>query len=79
MKLDAAERELAGIEADISEIQSRLSEIRVTEAQYTAIGVATDNLSMCMCLGVSFGLCIGSVIDARNRAKAKEKAEKGAA
>lgn len=42
----------------------------------TAIGVATDNMSMCMCLGVSFGLCIGSVIDARNRAKAKNKAEK---
>ena len=42
----------------------------------TAIGVATDNMSMCMCLGVSFGLCIGSVIDARNRTKAKDKAEK---
>lgn len=35
----------------------------------TAIGVATDNMSMCMCLGVSFGLCIGSIIDARNRSK----------
>lgn len=42
----------------------------------TAIGVATDNMSICMCLGISFGLCIGSVIDARNRAKAKNKAEK---
>lgn len=42
----------------------------------TAIGVATDNMSMWMCLGVSFGLCIGSVIDARNRANAKDKTEK---
>ena len=40
----------------------------------TAIGAATDNMSMCMCLGVSFGMCIGSVIDARNREK--DKAEK---
>ncbi len=34
VKLDAAERELAGIEADIQEIQSQLAEIRVAEAQY---------------------------------------------
>lgn len=34
VKLDAAERELAGIEADIKEIQSRLAEIRIAEAQY---------------------------------------------
>ena len=34
VKLDAAERELAGIEADISEIQGQLNEIRVAEAQY---------------------------------------------
>ena len=34
VKLDAAERELAGIEADISEIQSQLTEIRIAEAQY---------------------------------------------
>ena len=34
VKLDAAERELAGIEADISEIQTQLNEIRVAEAQY---------------------------------------------
>ena len=34
VKLDAAERELAGIEVDISEIQSKMNEIRVTEAQY---------------------------------------------
>ena len=34
VKLDAAERELAGIEADISDIQSQLSEIRIAEAQY---------------------------------------------
>ena len=34
VKLDAAERELAGIESDISEIQGQLSEIRVAEAQY---------------------------------------------
>lgn len=42
----------------------------------TAIGAATDNMSMCMCLGVSFGLCIGSIIDARNPTKANDKAEK---
>ena len=34
VKLDAAEWELAGIEADISEIQTQLNEIRVAEAQY---------------------------------------------
>ena len=34
VKLDATERELAGIEADISEIQSKLSEIRIAEARY---------------------------------------------
>ena len=34
VKLDVAERELAGIESDISEIQGQLNEIRVAEAQY---------------------------------------------
>ena len=34
VKLDAAERELAGIEADISEIQTQLNEIRVAEGYY---------------------------------------------
>ena len=34
VKLDAAERELAGIESDISEIHGQLNEIRVAEAQY---------------------------------------------
>ena len=34
VKLDAAERELAGIESDISEIQGKLNEIRVAEAKY---------------------------------------------
>ena len=34
VKLDAAERELAGIESDIAEIQSQLNEIRIAEAQY---------------------------------------------
>ena len=34
VKLDAAERELADIEADISEIQTQLNEIRVAEVQY---------------------------------------------
>ena len=34
VKLDAAERELAGIEADIDDIQSRLAEICVAEVQY---------------------------------------------
>ena len=41
----------------------------------TAIGAATDNLSMCMCLGMSFGLCIGAVIDGSNRAKAEKSYE----
>ena len=39
----------------------------------TAIGAATDNMSMCMCLGMSIGLCIGSAIDARNRGNDKEE------
>ena len=34
VKLDAAVRELAGIEADIQDIQSQLTEIRIAEAQY---------------------------------------------
>lgn len=34
VKLDAAERELAGIEGDIQDIQSQLAEIRIAEAQY---------------------------------------------
>ena len=34
VKRDAAERELAGVEADIQEIQSQLAEIRIAEAQY---------------------------------------------
>ena len=34
VKLDAAERELAGIESDIFEIQGQLNEIRVAKAQY---------------------------------------------
>ena len=34
VKLDAAERELAGIESDIAEIQTQLNEIRVAGAQY---------------------------------------------
>ena len=34
VKLDATERELAGIEADIAQIQSQLTQIRIAEAQY---------------------------------------------
>ena len=34
VKLDAAERELAGIESDVREIQSQLSQVRLAEAQY---------------------------------------------
>ncbi len=34
VKLDAAQRELAGIEADVEEIQSQLAEIRIAEAQF---------------------------------------------
>lgn len=34
VKLDAAERELAGIEADIADVQSQLSDIRIAEVQY---------------------------------------------
>lgn len=36
VKLDAAERELAGIEADVRELQSQLSEIRAAEVPYRA-------------------------------------------
>ena len=38
----------------------------------TAIGVATDNLSIYMPIGMSIGLCIGSLIDAQKRNKAKD-------
>ena len=34
VKLDTVERELAGIESDMQEIQSQISEIRIAEAQY---------------------------------------------
>ena len=34
VKLDAAQRELSGIEADISEIQSQLGDVRIAQAQY---------------------------------------------
>ena len=34
VKLDAAERELAGIESDMQEIQSQLTDIRIAEAMY---------------------------------------------
>ena len=34
VKLDAAERELAGVEADIRQIQSQLNEVRIAEARY---------------------------------------------
>ena len=34
VKLDAAERELAGIEGDLADIQSQLAEIRMAEVQY---------------------------------------------
>lgn len=34
VKMDAADRELAGIDQDIQDIQSQLSEIRIAEAQY---------------------------------------------
>ena len=34
VKLDAAERELAGIKADVQEIQNQLAEIHIAEAQY---------------------------------------------
>ena len=37
----------------------------------TAIGVATDNLSIYMPIGLSIGMCIGTLIDAQNRKKAK--------
>ncbi len=33
----------------------------------TALGVALDNLSLWMCIGISMGMCIGSLVDARNR------------
>lgn len=37
----------------------------------TAIGVATDNLSIYMPIGLSIGMCIGALIDAQNRKKTK--------
>lgn len=37
VKLDAAERELAGIEQDIQDIQSQLAETRIAEQQYAAL------------------------------------------
>ena len=37
VKLDAAERELAGIEQDIQDIQSQLAEIQIAEQQYAAL------------------------------------------
>ena len=37
----------------------------------SALGVATDNLSLFMCLGMSIGVGIGALIDA-NRRKAAE-------
>ena len=33
----------------------------------SAIGVATDNLSLFMCIGMSIGVGLGAVIDAKNR------------
>ena len=36
VKLDAAERELAGIEADVMDLQRQLNEIRVAEVEYQA-------------------------------------------
>ena len=33
----------------------------------SAIGVATDNLSLFMCLGMSIGVGLGAMIDAKNR------------
>ena len=42
VKLDAAERELAGIESDITEIQTQLNEIRVAEASKIALYSVAD-------------------------------------
>jgi uncharacterized protein YoaH (UPF0181 family) len=33
----------------------------------SALGVATDNLSLFMCFGMSIGVGLGAVIDAKNR------------
>ena len=35
----------------------------------------TYYMPICMCLGVSFGVAIGSVIDARKRTEQKDSAE----
>ena len=40
----------------------------------SALGVATDNLSLFMCIGMSIGVGLGAVIDAKNR-KAAESNE----
>ena len=36
------------------------------------IGIATNNLSVLMPIGLSLGLCMGVIIDAKNRKKEKE-------
>ncbi len=35
------------------------------------LGVTLDNLSLWMPIGISFGLCVGSALDAGNRKKAE--------
>ncbi len=38
-----------------------------------ALGMALGNLSLWMPIGISFGLCVGSALDASNRKKAEGK------
>ena len=41
-----------------------------------AIGVATDNIGVGMCLGVGFGTMIGTLLDAQKRKTVKEETQK---
>lgn len=44
-------------------------------AMGTAIGVSMDNLALWLCIGVSFALCIGNGLDARNRVDEENEQE----
>lgn len=37
-----------------------------------AIGASTDNLGLWLPLGISLGICFGSLLDARNRKRTKD-------
>ena len=39
------------------------------------VGIFTDNVPICLAIGVSLGMCIGSLVDALIRKNAKDTAE----